>query len=86
MNPFDISKQKSVIDLFVSMLAGKCKDDKAVEEDPGDLTSAYLGPQIWNEMLLSDDLKLEPVNLDDLLDPSGGNDMVSLCSCHICVM
>jgi len=32
-----------------------------------DPASAYLGPQLWDEMLLSDDLKLQPVNLDELL-------------------
>jgi len=46
----------------------KSKEDKLVEPNVNDLPSAYLGPQIWNDMLLSDDLKLEPVDLDDLFD------------------
>lgn len=49
-----------------------------MEPSPNDLPSAYLGPQIWNDMLLSDDLKLEPVDLEDLLDGSNGDDEVCL--------
>merc|ERR1719370_951161 len=52
----------------------KAKEDKLLEPSPNDLPSAYLGPQIWNDMLLSDDLKLEPVDLEDLLDGSNGDD------------
>jgi hypothetical protein len=52
----------------------KSKEDKLYETSPNDLPSAYLGPQIWNDMLLSDDLKLEPVDLEDLLDGSNGEE------------
>ncbi|CAK8683666.1 unnamed protein product [Clavelina lepadiformis] len=48
----------------------KCKEDKLTDPQ-NDLTSAYLGPQIWSDMLLSDELKLEPVDLGDLLDGTG---------------
>ena len=55
----------------------KCKDDKTYDQNQqNDLTSAYLGPQIWSDMLLSDDLKLEPVDLDELLDTTGLEDEV----------
>lgn len=60
------------------LLAEKCKEDDDFPDpnQTNDLTSAYLGPQIWNDMLLSDDLQLEPVNLDDLLDPNAAEDEV----------
>uniref|UniRef100_H2ZC98 Uncharacterized protein n=1 Tax=Ciona savignyi TaxID=51511 RepID=H2ZC98_CIOSA len=45
----------------------KCEKKAGESSEQNDLVSAYLGPQIWNDMLLSDDLKLEPVDLDDLL-------------------
>lgn len=52
----------------------KCKEDKLLEQSSiNDLPSAYLGPQIWNDMLLSDDLKLEPVDLDELFDGNAVN-------------
>ena len=54
----------------------KSKEDKLVEPNVNDLPSAYLGPQIWNDMLLSDDLKLEPVDLDDLFDNNVVNEEV----------
>ena len=54
------------------------KEDKLYEPNQNDLPSAYLGPQIWNDMLLSDDLKLEPVDLEDLLDGSNGDEEVSV--------
>ena len=57
----------------------KCKEEKEkafAQNKQNDLTSAYLGPQIWSDMLLSDDLKLEPVDLDELLDPSAPDDEV----------
>lgn len=54
----------------------KAKEDKVLKSSPNDLPSAYLGPQIWNDMLLSDDLKLEPVDLEDLLDGSNGDEEV----------
>ena len=57
----------------------KCKEEKSLEQtQQTDLTSAYLGPQIWSDMLLSDDLKLEPVDLDELLDTTGLEDEVCL--------
>ena len=58
-------------------LADKSKEDKLVEPSINDLPSAYLGPQIWNDMLLSDDLKLEPVDLDELFDGGAVNEAVS---------
>lgn len=64
----------------------KAKEDKVIESSPNDLPSAYLGPQIWNDMLLSDDLKLEPVDLEDLLDGSNGDEemgdlgLLTMCS------
>jgi len=64
----------------------KAKEDKVLESSPNDLPSAYLGPQIWNDMLLSDDLKLEPVDLEDLLDGSNGDEemgdlgLLTMCS------
>nr|CAB3253308.1 TEF/HLF [Phallusia mammillata] len=45
------------------------KDDKLQDSYLSyDQSSAYLGPQIWDDLLLSDDLKLEPVSVDELLD------------------
>ena len=54
----------------------KGKEDCSFEFQTNDLTSAYLGPQIWSDTLLSDDLKLEPVDLDELLDTTGLEDEV----------
>lgn len=54
----------------------KGKDDCSFELPSNDLTSAYLGPQIWSDTLLSDDLKLEPVDLDELFDCTGMDDEV----------
>jgi len=51
-----------------TLQADKSKEEKLAEPSGNDLPSAYLGPQIWNDMLLSDDLKLEPVDLDELFD------------------
>ena len=62
----------------IYLFQDKAKEDKLLEPSPNDLPSAYLGPQIWNDMLLSDDLKLEPVDLEDLLDGSNGDDEVCL--------
>jgi len=51
-----------------ALQADKSKEEKLNDPSGNDLPSAYLGPQIWNDMLLSDDLKLEPVDLDELFD------------------
>ncbi|XP_078494701.1 transcription factor protein [Ciona intestinalis] len=51
----------------------KCGEKCGEASEQNDLASAYLGPQIWNDMLLSDDLKLEPVDLDDLLKENDVN-------------
>lgn len=48
----------------------KSKAAKLDGNDIPDFNLAYLGPQIWNNVAVSDDLKLEPINLDDLLNES----------------
>jgi len=60
-----------------ALQADKSKEEKLAEPSGNDLPSAYLGPQIWNDMLLSDDLKLEPVDLDELFDANITNEVDS---------
>lgn len=51
------------------------KKSKLNDENVLDMSSAYLGPQIWNEMMMAEDLKLEPVDLDKLLSENASDDL-----------
>lgn len=59
--------------------ADKCQDDKLQDLcQTLDQPSAYLGPQIWDDLLLSEDLKLEPVCVDELLDVDADDEVWKL--------
>lgn len=58
---------------YMNPVKRTCKKENKLEEEIHDFTEAYLGPQIWNNTMGEDDMKLGQVDLEELLDDSNLN-------------